>query len=146
MSDFIDLIPYETPDSQREAALRLAQIIDIPERTIPKDADYNLVVAAMAGLILYRHIETHQRREVMGLIDHFKDSHRPFYGQLQGKVALVVAQPRWEKWSLTNEELQKIVEFHRGFGRFSSIVGANPGGVWRRRQRLANDQARRHQG
>tara|TARA_R110002012_G_scaffold299016_1_gene497759 strand:+ start:573 stop:1160 length:588 start_codon:yes stop_codon:yes gene_type:complete len=127
MSDFIDLIPYEAPQNQKQAANRLAEIIGIPEPVIPRDADYNLVVASMAGLILYRHIETHQQREVMRLIDQFKDSHRPFYGQLLGKVALIVAQPRWEKWSLTNQELQSIVDFHRSFGRFSTVVGANPG-------------------
>ena len=104
----------------------LAGIVEIPERIVPRDADYNQVVAAMAGLILYRHIETPQKREVMQIIDQFKDSHRPFYGQLQGKVALIIAQPRWERWSLTNEELQEIVEFHRKFGRFSTVAGINP--------------------
>ena len=127
MSEYLNLLPYETPDSQKEAALMLADIVDIPEGVVPKDADYNQVVAAIAGLVLYRHLETHQRREVMQTIDQFKHSHRPFYGQLQGKVALVIAQPRWERWSLTNDELDEIVEFHRSFGRFSAVAGINPG-------------------
>ncbi|WP_404364458.1 hypothetical protein [Marinobacter sp.] len=127
MSDFVDLIPYETTDSPKEVASRLARIIGIPEAVVPRDADHGLVVASIAGLIIFRHIETHQRREVMLLIDRFKDSHRPFYGQLQGKVALVIAQPRWEKWSLSNKELQEIVDFHQSLGRFSGMVGANPG-------------------
>lgn len=127
MSEYLSLLPYETPESQKEAALMLADIIDIPEGVVPKDADYNQVVAAMAGLVLYRHLDTHQKREVMQTIDQFKNSHRPFYGQLQGKVALVIAQPRWERWSLTNEELEEIVAFHRSFGRFSTVAGINPG-------------------
>lgn len=126
MSEYLNLLPYETPESQKEAALMLAEIVEIPERVVPRDADYNQVVAAMAGLILYRHIETPQKREVMQIIDQFKTSHRPFYGQLQGKVALIIAQPRWERWSLTNDELEEIVEFHRKFGRFSTVTGINP--------------------
>lgn len=127
MSEYLKLLPYETPESQKEAAILLAGIIGIPERIVPRDADYNQVVAAMAGLILYRHIETHQKRQVMEIIDQFRTTHRPFYGQLQGKVALIVAQPRWERWSLTNDELEEIVEFHRKFGRFSGVAGINPG-------------------
>lgn len=127
MSDYLNLLPYETPESQKEAALMLAEVIDLPERIVPKDTDYNQVVAAMAGLVLYRHLETHQRREVMLTIEQFKNSHRPFYGQLQGKIALIIAQPRWETWSLTTEELEGIVEFHRSFGRFSTLAGINPG-------------------
>ena len=127
MSDILGLLPYETPESQKEAALMLADIVGIPERIVPRDADYNQVVAALAGLVLYRHLETHQRRQVMDAIARFKDSHRPFYGQLQGKIALIIAQPRWEQWSLTSQELEEIVEFHRKFGRFSTFAGVNPG-------------------
>lgn len=127
MSDFVDLIPYETPYSQRDAARKLADVIGIPQGTVPQEADFNQVVAAMAGVILYRHIGIHQRREVMETIQQFETTHRAFYGQLQGKIAMIIVQPRWEKWSLTNEELQQIVDFHRSLGRISSIAGVNPG-------------------
>lgn len=46
MSDFVDLIPYETPQNQKQAADRLAEIIGIPKAMIPRDADCNVVVAA----------------------------------------------------------------------------------------------------
>ena len=126
MSEFLSLLPYETSSSKREAALQLAEIIGVPERLVPRDADANQVVAAMAGVVLHRHIERHQKREVMVLINQFRDSHPAFYSQLQGKIALTIAQPRWERWSLTNEELEEIIEFHRNFGRFSTVTGINP--------------------
>lgn len=127
MTDFIGLIPYETPESKRDAAFKLADIIGISKALIPKDTDYNDVVAALAGVILYRHLDGVHRREVMQAIQKFRTSHRPFCGQMENKVTNVLVQARWEKWSLTNKELEGIVEAHRKFGRFSGIVGANPG-------------------
>lgn len=127
MSNYMDLVPYEMPASKKKAVALLAEVVGIPEALIPRDVDYDLVAASIAGLILYRHIAPHQQREVMVLIDRLKDSHRAFYGHMMGKVALIIAQPRWEKWSLTNQELQEIVSFHQAFGRFSTVSGINPG-------------------
>lgn len=127
MTDFIEMIPYETPGSKREAAFKLADIVGISRVLIPKDIDYNHVVAALAGVVLYRHLDGAHRREVMQAVRRFSTSHRPFCSQLEGKITNVLVQPRWEKWSLTSGELERIVEAHRKFGRFSSIVGANPG-------------------
>ncbi|WP_166263555.1 hypothetical protein [Marinobacter caseinilyticus] len=50
MPDLVDLMPYETPTGKKAAAAKLAEIMGIPEATVPRDADYNQVVAAMAGL------------------------------------------------------------------------------------------------
>lgn len=127
MTNFIEMIPYKTPERKREAAFKLADIIGISRSLIPKDTDYNYVVAALAGIILYRHLDGVHRREVMEVVHRFSTSHRPFCGQMEGKITNILVQARWEKWSLTNKELETIVEAHRKFGRLSSIIGANPG-------------------
>jgi len=127
MTNFLKMIPYETPESQREAAFKLADIIGISRALIPQDTDYNQVVAALAGIILYRHLDGVHRREVMEMVHKFSNSHRSFCGQMEAKITNILVQAKWEKWSLTNKELEDIIEFHRKFGRFSSIAGANPG-------------------
>lgn len=127
MSDVITLLPYETPKSQKKAAFELAKIVGIPREIVPKNADYNEVTSALAGLVLFRHVERHQKREIMKKIDQFKESNRPFYGQLQGKVANVIANPRWSNWSLTTEELEDIVSFHGKVAYLDSKFGINPG-------------------
>ncbi|XOZ34602.1 hypothetical protein ACMDCT_05055 [Halomonadaceae bacterium KBTZ08] len=65
----------------------------------------------------------------MEKIRRFKDSNRPFYGKLQGKVANVIANPRWENWSLTTEELEDIVSFHGKISYLDSKFGLNPGAI-----------------
>jgi hypothetical protein len=127
MTDFINMIPYETPQIKREAALKLADVIGIPRVLVPLDTDYNHVVAALAGIILYRHLNGVQRREVMAAVHRFSTSHRPFCGQMENKITNVLVQARWEKWSLTSKELEGIVEAHREFGRFSTMIGGHPG-------------------
>ncbi|PCM43466.1 hypothetical protein [Marinobacter sp. ANT_B65] len=127
MTNFIEMIPYETPERMSEAAFKLANIIGISKALIPRDTDYNRVVASLAGIILYRHLDGSRRREVMEMVHSFSTSHRAFCGQMEGKIANILVQARWEKWSLTNRELEEIVEAHRKFGRLSSVVGANPG-------------------
>lgn len=127
MSELIHALPYEMPTSEREAALKLAGIVGVPEGLVPVGADYNDVAAALAGLVLFRHLDRLKRNEVMRTIGKFEHSHRPFYGQLQGKIANVIANPRWQNWSLTTEELEKIAAFHGRLGRTSDVIGANPG-------------------
>lgn len=129
MSDLVKLIPYETSTSQKKAAHELAKIVGIPRKVVPKTGNYNEVIKALSGVILFRHIERHQKREVMQSIQRFKDSHRPFYGQLQGKVANVIANPRWENWSLTTEELKDIVSFHGKVAYLDRTLGLNPGAL-----------------
>lgn len=127
MKKFVKLLPYDISLTTKQAVDELAAVIGAPKGLIKPEDDMNRVALALSGLILHRRLPSHKQHEVMRAINALKNSNRPLYGFLMGEVAMVTANPRWREWSLSHEELKRIVNFHRRYGEISSALGADPG-------------------
>lgn len=114
-----DKLPYDLPDDTGEAIAILADIVDIPaikfRRVSEEDA-----IQALAGLILYRHLD---RREEAAVNRHWETLPRSLAHQLVLKRDSVLAQPAWGVWSLSSDELIERKEFWSTVNYYSDRAG-----------------------
>lgn len=125
MNSFADKIRshYQLPKTDNDAMRYLADILDIPMHYL--NGDGSKIVAAMAGTVLYRHLDQRGKVGVMTAIRQLK--YGPLQSRLVGKCTDSIVNAQWAEWSLTSEELEGILHYHNEFNRWSSILGANPG-------------------
>ncbi len=80
---------------------------------------------AMSGTLMYRQLDRLKRREVMQSIHELQNGH--LKSILIMRCTDVLVNPQWWEWTLTKEELNKLLSFHNDLNRWSSLLGANPG-------------------
>jgi len=114
---------YSLPNNSNEAIKYLANILKIPSHKLVGDNDK--IVIAMSGAILYRHLNRLDKMSVMKMIQNL--SHPQLQNELRVKCLDPFVNPQWAEWSLTNEELKEVLDFHNQLNRWSSLLGANPG-------------------
>jgi hypothetical protein len=114
---------YSLPNNATEALKSLAEVLKIPTHKLIGDKER--IVITMSGVILYRHLNRRDKMSVMQMIQDL--SHPPLQNELRVKCLDSIVNPKWAEWSLTNEELKEVLDFHNEFNRWSSLLGANPG-------------------
>lgn len=116
-------LPYKLPADEKMQVEMLADILRVPRSLIK--GDLVKITQAMTGVVLYRHVERKEKQEIMALIHSLQN--RALTGALVTKVSDVTVNPQWGEWSLTNEELESLVSWHKSAASLSSFWGANPG-------------------
>ncbi|MBV1870956.1 MAG: hypothetical protein KUG83_00260 [Gammaproteobacteria bacterium] len=103
--------------------IELAKVLDLPKSSLHGNPD--LIVASMAGTILYRHLNRLDRVNVIQTIKMLASFE--LQSELISRCLDVLINPQWGEWSLKNNELNSIVEFHDDLNRWSGVMGGNPG-------------------
>ncbi len=99
----------------------LARLIGISPRLL--NGAGGIELDALAGVILYRHLSRMQRIEVLKRV---RDLKNPILAdRLRGKVAMVLVQPQWGIWSLSNNELLEDQRLHAMIDEYASILGVS---------------------
>mgnify|MGYP006999714719 CR=1 FL=1 len=114
---------YSLPKNSSEAMRKLAEILKVPTHKLIGDKDQ--IVMTMSGVILYRQLNRLDKMSVMRMIQDL--SYPQLQNELRVKCLDSVVKPQWAEWSLTNEELKEVLDFHNQLNRWSSLLGANPG-------------------
>ena len=115
-----DNLPYHIPTSTNEQLKFLAKITDIPANLIQNGGVKE--VEAIASVILYRHMNRHQRIEAMTLIRSV--SNRALMGTLITKVLdTTYVNPQWGVWSLSTNELESDINFHTAISDYAGYIG-----------------------
>lgn len=114
---------YSLPNNATEAMKKLAKLLKVPTHKLIGDKEK--IVVTMSGVILYRHLNRLDRMSVMKMIQGL--SHPQLQNELRVKCLDPLINPQWAEWSLTNEELKEVLDFHNQLNRWSSLLGANPG-------------------
>ncbi|MCK8117362.1 hypothetical protein MTF68_07290 [Pseudoalteromonas sp. 2CM37A] len=120
MSFSINNLPYNLPSNLNEQLRILANIVDIPYSFVKDGGEDE--VEAICGAMLYRHLDRHQRMEVMTKIRALSNR------ALTGKLISVAIEPTFINkdlgiWSFTEEELLADKYFHSQIDTFASYVG-----------------------
>lgn len=114
-------LPYYLPKDEKSQLKALARILGIPSAMAEQAGTHG--IEAMTGTILYRHLDRRQRMAAMERIKSLPD--REFASKLvRLTLETTFVNPQWGLWSLTNEELEKDIRFHRAVGRVGAITGA----------------------
>lgn len=114
---------YSLPKRKSDAVKVLSSILEIPTHKLTGNQEAILI--AMAGTIMYRHLNRLDKIAVMKSIESLSNPY--LQEDLRGKCVLPTANPKWAAWSLTTSELEDVLKFHDQFNRWSSVLGANPG-------------------
>lgn len=116
-------LPYKLPADEKMQVDMLADILKVPRGLIR--GDLTKISQAMAGVVLYRHVERKEKQEIMAVIHSLQE--RALTGVLVTKVTDVTVNPQWGEWSLSNQELEELVNFHATAAAIAGRVGTNPG-------------------
>lgn len=113
------LLPYQLPTSSDSQIAYLANILGL---------DRHLVVGkgqkekeAMTAVIMYRHLDRHQKYQAMELIHSIVD--RRLVGRLVEKIGDTHVNPQWGIWSLDNDELLSDQKFHETINTYATWLG-----------------------
>ncbi len=117
-------LPYYLPKNPRDKLIFLAEILDIPRTMVINGGQTEL--EAMCGVIMYRHLDPHQRIDVFKLI---RSLDGPLQGRLVQATTLPLVNPQWGIWSLTNEELTNDAKYHEFLDSVASYIGLTASGV-----------------
>lgn len=120
---FYNTLRYSLPKTDKEGIAFLAKILNIPAHYLK--GNEQRIIQALAATILYRELDRLQKIEAMRLIRSL--SHPQLISILISRCTDVLVKPQWGEWSLTNEELREILQFHGSINLISSRVGGNPG-------------------
>lgn len=107
MNDLVRGLPYDLPKTTRDALSALAGVMKISPALVLA-GDHGLL-ALIAGVILYRHLPSEARRDVMKRLQAYSRSQkawqRNLYHPLLGRVLDTMVSPEWGLWSMSNEEV-----------------------------------------
>jgi len=122
-TDFMPVVtdlPYTIPSSVNEQISRLSKTIGLPEGLMKGKGLQGVHI--LCGVIIYRHLDRHQKPQVMALIRNLNDPRA--VGFLVGKVVDTIVNPNWGLWSLTNKELEAKRSFHSALDNIMTTLGA----------------------
>jgi len=113
-------LPYQMPKSDNEHLLKLAKITGIPANLLVGGGETE--IAAISYMILYRHLNQHDRIEAMRIIKSVKN--RQLMGHIIDKTLLTTfVTTQWGVWSLSNKELLAEHEFYESISSMASVMG-----------------------
>jgi len=115
------LLPYQLPTSSEGQITYLANVLELPSHLVVGKGQ--VVKEAMAAVIMYRHLDRHQKYEALQLIHSIPD--RRLLGKLVGKISDTLVNPQWGIWSLDNSELLKDQKFHDTINTYAGWLGAS---------------------
>lgn len=97
-----------------DPAAQLAKMMGISDlRSEIDQAGYNAIIA-MCGVILYRHLDRFQKGDVLQRIqDLINNGYRALGGRLRGLIAINIAQPQWNVWSLNGKEVLQLAKTNK---------------------------------
>lgn len=84
-------LPYNLPADERMQVEMLADILRVPRALIK--GDLVKISQAMAGVVLYHHVERKEKQEIMALIHNLQS--RALTGILVTKVSDIAVNPQW---------------------------------------------------
>ncbi|WP_425641977.1 hypothetical protein ACPUEK_01005 [Marinomonas gallaica] len=122
---FIEKLRYPTFENNKDLIRSLGDVLGIPASITDTVSNQEKCASAMSGVIMYRQLNRIEKMEVMRLIRSIES--KKLVEKLIEKVTDVIVQPKWGLWSLSNEELQDLIDFHSEFGEWSNLLGVNPG-------------------
>jgi len=70
----------------------------------------------LSGLIVYRQLNHNDKRKILQLVKQL-DNPRLF-GKVQGILSLIIANPSWNTWCLSDKELRSFFETNKGVSDF----------------------------
>ncbi|WP_036799448.1 hypothetical protein [Photobacterium marinum] len=113
-------LPYRLPKTTQEQLTKLAQITSIPKNLLVGAGEKE--VEAICYMILYRHLNQHQRGDGMKAIRSVKK--RALVGELINRTLdTTFVNPQWGIWSLTNDELKADIKSHSQLNTMASMLG-----------------------
>lgn len=115
------LLPYQLPTSSEGQITYLANVLELPSHLVVGKGQ--VVKEAMAAVIMYRHLDRHQKYEALQLIHSIPD--RRLLGKLVEKISDTLVNPQWGIWSLDNSELLKDQKFHDAINTYAGWLGAS---------------------
>ena len=118
--------------------IELAKVLDLPKSSLHGNPDF--IVASMAGTILYRHLNRLDRVNVIQAIKMLASLE--LQSELISRCLDVLINPQWGEWSLKNNELNSIVEFHDDHQSMVRCSGGEPWCLRCGRRFLEYNQAR----
>jgi len=76
----------------------------------------------LCGVVIYRHLNISQKREVMKMIHATKDP--KIIGVLTTKITDTLVSPHWGLWSQSKAELAEAKEYYQFISKYASYLGA----------------------
>ncbi len=107
----LDNLPYppdRIPETIEGAIAELIKVLDID--LSPKTAKSTKTIQILRAIVLYRHLDSRQRFEVMSGIQDPTTFAPSDWGKLRSLCTDVLVQPRWHLWSLTTDELETLLK------------------------------------
>lgn len=120
----INDLPYhqdKMPTTTPEMVDALAAILRFKIFHQTKKDEHTL--ATLTGVILYRHLDRHQKMKVMDMIRNEDHIHRADHDELRVFCIEPLIQPEWWLWSLTTEELEEKFKSQENFKTLLSLIG-----------------------
>jgi hypothetical protein len=124
-ASYEERLPYEKPVHPQMAVIELSKRIGVPVNyKLINDKEY---LKTLSGIILYRHLNSLEKRDVMERIYRLDD--RALQANLIGKITNVIVQPLWGIWSLSDKELREYLSLNKKILDVFTIAGINAGAV-----------------
>lgn len=115
----ISLLPYQLPTSSEGQIAYLGSILELDKHLLIGKGQKEK--EAMAAVIMYRHLDRHQKYQAMELIHSISD--RRLMGRLVDKITDTQTNPQWGIWSLSNSELLQDKKVHDTINTYASWLG-----------------------
>ncbi len=112
-------LPYSLPESLEGKVVVLSDIVGINPIHFA-DVSREDAAQALTGLVLYWHLDRHERRRV---IQHWESLPRPLYGTLQRKLDFTQINRSWGMWSLSTEELLEKKDWLNSINTAAGLLG-----------------------
>ncbi|BFM09381.1 hypothetical protein [Halioxenophilus aromaticivorans] len=119
-----DNLPYppdKIPQTIEKAIVELTKVLEID--LSPKTAKSIQTIQILCGIVLYRHLDSRQRFEVMSGIQDPTVFAPSDWGKLRSLCTDVLIQPRWHLWSLTTNELDTLLKTQKNLQGIFNILG-----------------------
>ncbi len=113
-------LQYNLPKDVNKQIEKLCEITGIPSNLIVSAGQIEL--DAISAMILYRHLDSNERREAMSMIRRVK-SPKLLNKIIEITLDTTFVNPQWGLFSLTNKELTKDIAFHNSLDNFMSSIG-----------------------
>ncbi|WP_036547703.1 hypothetical protein [Nitrincola lacisaponensis] len=121
-------LPYRLPNDTKEQIYFLRDLLKLPHYIFdayenqPAISDEK-AIEILTGVILYHHLDRHQKHEVMKLL-HSELSNRPAIGFLITKITDPMANTYWGLWAKPTTELLEDLELREVISSALGLAGA----------------------
>lgn len=123
MSASYDKFPYLLPDNNKDAVVKLGEILEIHPNIVENDLigkiDDKLLIETMSGIIMYNFLDPAYKKQVRDRLSEIEDNGRRYILERR----LYYTTQNRGAWSLTPNELDSMVELRSKVHRFGDITG-----------------------